>query len=66
MQSHPHSVPELVLLAGSSAPTPIAAPCPIVAAAKAHAKTLKKWRKQERLRFFSGWCAGLHALGFSF
>lgn len=66
MQSHPHSSPELVLLTGSSAPTPAAAPCPILAAAKARAKVLKKWHKHERLRFFSGWCAGLHALGFSF
>jgi hypothetical protein len=66
MQSHPHFAPESVLATGSSVLAPSAAPCPILAAAKAQAKVLKKWRKQERLRFFSGWCAGLHALGFSF
>lgn len=63
MQSHPHSTPESVLATDG---TPAAAPCPILAAAKARAKDLKKWRKQERLRFFSGVCASLHALGFSF
>jgi hypothetical protein len=62
MQSHPHFAPESVLLADHSVPTPAAVPCPILAAAKA----LKKLRKQERLRFFTGWCASLHALGFSF
>ncbi|RZJ56825.1 MAG: hypothetical protein EOO55_04535 [Hymenobacter sp.] len=66
MQSHPHSPTESVLATASSALDPIAAPCPILAAVKARAKAMKKWRKQERLRFFSGWCAGLHALGFSF
>ena len=66
MQSHPHSAPESVLATGSNAPVQAAAPCPLLAAAKAQAKALKKWRKQERLRFFSGFCASLHALGFSF
>ena len=66
MQSRPHFPLKSVLLTASSAPTPVAAPCPILAAAKAHAKVLKKWRKQERLRFFASWCASLHALGFSF
>lgn len=65
MQSHPHSAPESVL-ATDSAPALTTASCPLLAAAKAQAKTLKKWRKQERLRLFSGWCASLHALGFSF
>jgi len=65
MQSHPHSALERALATDSSALTaPVA--CPIAAAVKARAKALKKWRKQERLRFFSGLCASLHALGFSF
>jgi hypothetical protein len=66
MQSHPHSTPESVLATGTSAPVPTVAPCPILAAAKARTKALKKWRKQERLRFFSSLCASFHALGFSF
>ncbi|MFD1874981.1 hypothetical protein [Hymenobacter bucti] len=66
MQSHLHSTPESVLATATSVSAPAAAPCPILAAAKARAKVLKKWRKQERLRFFSGVCASLHALGFSF
>jgi len=43
-----------------------AGPCPRLAALKAQARALKKWRKQERLRFFSACCASFHALGFSF
>jgi hypothetical protein len=66
MNSHPHAAPELVLTSEVSTPTTTPAVCPILAAAKARAKALKKWRKQERLRFFSGVCASLHALGFSF
>ena len=66
MYSHPHSPPASVLVTGSSPPGPLATVCPLVAAAKARAKVLKKWRKRERLRFFSAWCAGLHTLGFSF
>lgn len=66
MQPALRSAPTLVPATRSSAPEPAAAPCPILAAVKVRAKALKKWRKQERLRFFSGWCAGLHALGFSF
>jgi len=62
MNSHSHAAPELVLTTEASAPTA----CPILAAAKARAKALKKWRKQERLRFFSSVCSSLHALGFSF
>ncbi len=50
----------------AAALTAAALPCPKLAALKARAKALKKWRKQERLRFFFGWCAGCHALGFSF
>ena len=30
---------------------------------KAQAKALKKLRKNERLRFFFGWCAGCQAYG---
>lgn len=66
MQSHPHSAPESVLATGSSALDPLATPCPKLAALQARAKALKKWRKHERLRFFFSWCAGCHALGFSF
>ncbi|GGF24298.1 hypothetical protein [Hymenobacter cavernae] len=33
------------------------------AAQKAQAKALKKWRKNERLRFFFGWCSGCQAYG---
>jgi hypothetical protein len=65
MQSHPHSAPALASATEISATTPAIA-CPIAAAVKARAKALKKWRKQERLRFFSGLCSSLHALGFSF
>jgi len=66
MNTHPNFAPELALATDTSAamPTPIA--CPIAAAVKARAKALKKWRKHERLRFFSGLCSSLHALGFSF
>jgi len=66
MNTHPHSAPKLALATDTSATTPTAIACPIAAAVKARAKALKKWRKQERLRFFSGVCASLHALGFSF
>ncbi|MDB5233783.1 MAG: hypothetical protein JWR44_776 [Hymenobacter sp.] len=33
---------------------------------KAQAKALKKERKQERLRFFFGWCQGCQAFGSGF
>jgi hypothetical protein len=65
MNSHPHvapALPPITEISATSQPTA----CPITAAVKARAKALKKWRKQERLRLFSGWCASLHALGFSF
>lgn len=65
MNSHPHAASELALATDPSAATPAIA-CPIAAAVKARAKSLKKWRKHERLRFFSSLCASLHALGFSF
>jgi hypothetical protein len=65
MNTHPHATPELALATDPSAATaPVI--CPIAAAVKARAKALKKWRKQERLRFFAGVCSSLHALGFSF
>ena len=63
MQSHPHSPPELVAATGSITS---AAPSLTLAAIKARAKAIKKLRKHERLRFFFSWCAGCHALGFSF
>jgi hypothetical protein len=63
MLTYPHSSPEAVPATGTSA---TASSCPKLAALKARAKALKKGRKQERLRFFSGLCASLHALGFSF
>jgi hypothetical protein len=66
MNSHPHAAPELVLTTEVSPPTTTPVACPLLAAAKARAKALKKWRKQERLRFFSSVCSSLHALGFSF
>jgi len=65
MQSHPHSPSESVLATSNSAPD-LAAPCPVLAAVKARAKSLKKWRKHERTRLFISCCAGWHALGFSF
>jgi len=37
-----------------------------LAAAKARVKALKKLRKRESRQLFMGWCACLHALGFSF
>ena len=66
MQSRLHSASELVLATDSSATAATPVACPVAAAVKARAKALKKWRKQERLRFFSGLCSSLHALGFSF
>ena len=66
MNTHQHSAPELALATDTSAATPTPIVCPIAAAVKARAKALKKWRKHERLRFFSGLCSSLHALGFSF
>jgi hypothetical protein len=66
MNSHPHAAPELALATDTSAATPTTISCPIAAAVKARAKVLKKWRKHERMRLFIGWCAGCHALGFSF
>ncbi|RYE89021.1 MAG: hypothetical protein EOO37_05765 [Cytophagaceae bacterium] len=66
MNTHPNSAPELALATDTSAAPSTSITCPIAAAVKARAKALKKWRKQERLRFFSGLCASLHALGFSF
>lgn len=63
MTTTPQSSPELAL---ASSPPTDAAICPRLAALKAQAKALKKWRKQERLRFFSACCASFHALGFSF
>ncbi|RZL04563.1 MAG: hypothetical protein EOO62_20975 [Hymenobacter sp.] len=63
MLTYPHSSPESVPATGTSAAALL---CPKLAAIKAHAKALKKGRKQEQLRFFSGLCASLHALGFSF
>ena len=64
MQTHPHPTPELAPAKYDLAE--VAAPCPRLAAVKAHAKALKKWRKHERTRLFMSWCAGWHALGFSF
>jgi len=66
MNSHPHVAPALPPITEVSAASQLQASCPIAAAVKARAKALKKWRKQERLHLFSGWCASLHALGFSF
>jgi hypothetical protein len=43
-----------------------AAACPKLAALKAHAKALKKRRKEEQRRFFIAVCSSFHALGFSF
>jgi hypothetical protein len=63
MTTYPHDTPPAVQASGTAA---VASPCPKLAIAKAHAKALKKWRKHERLRFFFSWCAGCHALGFSF
>jgi len=66
MNTHQHSSPELALATDTSAATLTPIVCPIAAAVKARAKALKKWHKHERLRFFSGLCSSLHALGFSF
>jgi hypothetical protein len=63
MTTYPHSTPEAVQASGTAA---VAALCPKPTGLKAQAKALKKWRKHERLRFFFSWCAGCHALGFSF
>jgi len=65
MQARPTSSPEPVAATGNTLAN-VAAPCPILAAVKARAKTLKKMRKHENKRLFFGWCACLHALGFSF
>jgi hypothetical protein len=66
MQPHPHSAPHTVQVIVPSASLPLAAPCPVLTTVKARAKALKKWRKQERLRFFLSLCSSFHALGFSF
>lgn len=66
MNSHSHAAPELAPTTEAGNPNAKPVACPILAATKARAKALKKWRKQERLRFFSGLCSSLHALGFSF
>ena len=63
MLTYLHPSPESVPATGI---TTAVALCPKLAALKARAKALKKGRKQEQLRFFSGLCASLHALGFSF
>lgn len=63
MTTYPPVIPKAVEASGTAAVT---SPCPKLAAIKARAKALKKWRKHERLRFFFSWCAGCHALGFSF
>ncbi|RZK10401.1 MAG: DUF3372 domain-containing protein, partial [Hymenobacter sp.] len=51
MLSHPHSAFHPVPATG--VPASIAAPCPIAVAAQVRVKALKKWRKQERLRFYN-------------
>ena len=66
MTTLPHAAPTQALTADASVAALPTAACPIAAAVKARAKALKKWRKQERLRFFSGCCASFHALGFCF
>ena len=63
MTTYPHVSANAVQASGTAAVAPA---CPTLAAIKAKAKALKKWRKHERLRFFFSWCAGCHALGFSF
>jgi hypothetical protein len=63
MTTYPPINSEAVKASGTAA---VASPCPTLAVIKAQAKALKKWRKQERLRFFFSWCTGCHALGFSF
>jgi mono/diheme cytochrome c family protein len=63
MTTYPPVTFEAVQASGTAA---VASPCPKLVAVKAKAKALKKWRKHERLRFFFSWCAGCHALGFSF
>jgi hypothetical protein len=66
MQTHPHFSTEAVVATGPSVVAPVAEVCPIVAAAKARVKALKKIRKHESRRLFFSWCSCLHALGFSF
>ncbi|RZK22379.1 MAG: hypothetical protein EOO63_18340 [Hymenobacter sp.] len=65
MQAPPTFSPESVAATETNL-VPSVAPCPILAAVKARAKTLKKMRKHENKRLFLGWCSCLHALGFSF
>jgi hypothetical protein len=66
MQTLAYSPAELVVATGPSVPAATAETCPILAAAKAKVKALKKIRKHESRRLFLSWCSCLHALGFSF
>lgn len=66
MQTYSNFPLEPVLATGPGTPAASATPCPVLAAVKARAKLLKKWRKHEHRRLFFSWCACLHALGFSF
>jgi hypothetical protein len=66
MQTPAPSPAELVVAAGPSVPAATVEACPILAAAKAKIKAMKKLRKHESRRLFMGWCSCLHALGFSF
>jgi len=66
MQTAAPSPAELVVATGPSVPAATAETCPILAAAKVKVKALKKLRKRESRQLFMGWCACLHALGFSF
>jgi hypothetical protein len=63
MTTYPPDTSAAVQASGTVAVAPA---CPTLAASKVAAKALKKWRKHERLRFFSSLCASFHALGFSF
>jgi hypothetical protein len=66
MQTPAHIPAELVVAAGLSVPAATVETCPILAAAKAKIKAMKKIRKHEQRRVFMGLCASFHALGFSF
>ncbi len=60
MLTQPHPTPITKMAA------PVSTACPKLAALKAHAKALKKRRKQEQRRFFMAICNSFHAFGFSF
>jgi hypothetical protein len=62
MNSHPQALTPAVPVSGQA---PVVR-TPEEQQARAQAKALKKEKKNERLRFFYGWCEGCQAFGSGF